>query len=1078
MSTAALDPGRSAGVAASAGSGKTWLLTARILRLLLAGVPHDRLLALTFTRKAAAEMKVRVSLRLRELALADDATLDRLLAELGLQVDAALRERARGLHQTLLFSPWPLRATTLHAFCQDLIARFPAEAGVAPGFEISENDGALIAAAWLGAQQFIHAHPQSAAAQALHTLIGLGFGEYGLMRTVQGFLEHRADWHAWAEGREQPLLELEQNLREQLALDGSEPWAALQTPAFNARLKFFYSNLLQTGGTQYVKPERLTPALDATGAARLHLLVEVLLKNDGEAYAFKFSKDKRKQHPTAQLDQMEETYGLLAGIVKEALAHLRAQQTLQRTLAGCTLGLAALDALEMVQRERNCLGFADLEWRCARLLTNADAARWVQYKLDSRVDHLLLDEFQDTSPSQWRLLQPLLEEMASGGERSRTAFIVGDIKQSIYGFRRANPELMGTALRHLREHMQAADAQLNASRRSAPAIMDAVNALFGGEQLRDLLPDFPEHSTHRREDWGCVELAPLVTVDEQPVQASEDLRNPLLVPRADPENTRALREGRLIAARIHELVAQRWKTAQGHALSYADILILLRNRTHAAPLEQALSEAGIPYAGSSRGRLLETAEAQDLIALLRVLDSPFRDLDLAQVLRSPLFHWNDVRLLQWAEIRERTGSGWTALTELDAEASTQLSHWRALARELPAHDLLDHILARTDAAARYEAVLPPAQAARVRGNLNALLQLALAADSGRYPSPAKFLRHLQEAARTQAPDEAAPEAGGDCVRILTIHAAKGLEATAVFLAQSAQPMAADKPGWRIEWPHDASRPTQWLLTSRREEQDALSRQLQELRKQRALREEAQLLYVAVTRARQFLHISGYAQRRKGETASWYTHMQQAFIALGAEQVYQSGTPEQLPQQTPAPAPAPDPRWHQPLQLAARASITPSAQEVPADPVGARRGEALHTLLQALSQGHDPGQALKHAALANWADAERRALLTEAQRVLAAPSLARFFSSEVRAWNEVPVSHAGIHGVLDRLVDDGETLWVLDYKSHREGEPAALLARYRGQLQAYRDAVQALWPQRRVRAGLVLTAQAMWVECDW
>lgn len=1085
MTQLALDPARSAGVSASAGSGKTWLLTARILRLLLEGVPHDRLLALTFTRKAAAEMKARVNQRLRELALADEATLDLRLAELGLRPDATLRARARGLHQALLFSPWPLRASTLHAFCQDLIARFPAEAGVAPGFEISENETALLSAAWQGAQQFIHAQPQSAAAQALHTLMGLGCGEHALSQIVQDFLAHRADWQAWAQGREQPLVDLEQDLRVQLALAAEEPWAALQTPAFNARLKIFWSSLEQTGGTRYVKPASLAPALDAQGEARLKRLVDALLKNDGEPYSFKFTKEQRKQHPGAQLDQIEEAYGMLAQSVVQARSQWFAHRTLQRTLAGCTLGLAALEALDAVQRTRNCLGFADLEWRCARLLEREDAAHWVQYKLDSRVDHLLLDEFQDTSPSQWRLLQPLLEEMAGGGERPRTAFIVGDVKQSIYGFRRANPALMGTALHHLRERMQAVDAQLNASRRSAPAIMDLVNALFQTESLRERMPDFPHHSTHRSQDWGRVELAPLVAVDEASEQAGDGLRNPLLIPRLDAENTRALREGRLIAARIQALVAAHWQTAQGHVLGYADILILIRARTHAAPLERALTEAGIPYIGSSRGSLLETPEAEDLMALLRVLDAPFRELDLAQVLRSPLFGWDDDQLLHWAEAREQAGA-WGALAALDAEAHARLQRWQTLARELPAHDLLDHILASSGAAARYEAALPQAQAARVRGNLNALLQLALATDSGRYPTLGKFLRQLQEAARSQAPDESAPEAGGDRVRILTVHAAKGLEAAAVFLAQAMQAPSADTPGWRIEWPHDAERPTQWLLVPRRDEHDALSARLHAQRKLRTQREEAQLLYVAVTRARQFLHVSGFASRSAAQTGGWYAPIQQAFAALSAEtgddgvSVYAQGHPQVLAPPAPPPQPVADPRWQQPLHLATDTASprAPSAQdgndEAP-DPVGTRRGEALHVLLHALSEGCAPQDALLRASLADWNAEQSRALLAEAQAVLDAPALARFYSGATRAWNEVPVSHAGIHGVVDRLVDDGETLWVLDYKSHRRGEPAALLARYRPQLEAYRAAVQAVWPQRRVRAGLVLTARALWVE---
>ena len=339
--------------------------------------------------------------------------------------------------------------------------------------------------------------------------------------------------------------------------------------------------------------------------------------------------------------------------------------------------------------------------------------------------------------------------------------------------------------------------------------MDFVNALFEPEVLRESL-GFEPHSTHRRTDWGRVELAPLVAAEdaEKPVDDGE-LRDPLTQPRPEREERRAQLEAAQVAQRIRALVESRVEvTGPGgvhHAIGYDDVIVLARARTHVQWLERALTAAQIPFTGTARGSLLETAEARDLTALLRWLDAPHRDLELAQVLRSPLFSLSDENLIALARDVKTNGGTWSeALQRLSMSlpdlrhAAALLLRWQPLAARLPAHDLLDGIVCEANAAARYEAALPEIPKARVRANLGAFLQLALEADSGRFPSLSRFLRYLEEQARSQkdAPDEAPPAASAGFVRIMTIHAAKGLEAPAVFISTAAAcRSSAPRAGW-------------------------------------------------------------------------------------------------------------------------------------------------------------------------------------------------------------------------------------------------------------------------------------------
>jgi ATP-dependent helicase/nuclease subunit A len=695
---------------------------------------------------------------------------------------------------------------------------------------------------------------------------------------------------------------------------------------------------------------------------------------------------------------------------------------------------------------------------------------------------------------------------AGAGERHRSVFLVGDAKQSIYRFRRADPELFDTAQSWLQRQLGAIDQPLNVSWRSAPAVIDFVNILFGDGPLHARLTHFALHTTHHQDLWGRVEVLPLVEPTPDVERENRDtLRNPLIEPRLVVQDQRHREEGRLIADRIRALMEESISIGhEGEArpIQYSDIMILLRQRTHAEKMEQALREAGIPYASASRGTLLDSLEAQDMVALLEWLVAPFDNLALARVLRSPLFDCDHADLITLA--REERGNWRDRLIVVGSRqpehsalrrAHVLLERWREQVGMRPVHDLLDRIFSEGDVLRRYEAAYPAHLRHRAAANLNRFLELALEIDNGRYPSIGHFVARLRSLRQQdqEAPDEGTPTQAEARVRIMTIHASKGLEAPVVFLADTTNAHGAAKANQAIvDWPAAEARPACFLLAGKKDELDPFTRGVLEHHAMAEAREDANLLYVAVTRARQMLFISGCRPSR-GQDLGWYGLIaERCDSSLDTPPVFESGRrPVAASATAPAKKPAPiDPRLSHPLATHTQGPIiiAPSGEVNAADEgEDARtRGIAIHRLLQLLCEGarnvtqrvgSEMGLEDDDAELSEWFD--------EAQRVFRNPAFSHFFDPGryTAAYNEVPIQYAAngrtIHGIIDRLVIDGDTVWLLDYKTHSvtgKSALAPLAERYRAQIAHYVLGVQRLWPQKRVRSGLLFTAVSEWVEC--
>jgi len=1118
----ALDPRHSVVVEACAGSGKTWLLVSRMVRLLLDGAEPSQILAITFTRKAAQEMQARLQLWLRELAAGDDASVRAFFAERGLGglTDVQLR-RARSLHGLVLLAQPGITISTFHGWFMQVMQRAPMNADVMLGMSLLERAGSLQEEAWEEMLDHLRARPDCAEARHMQWL----FEECGLhnaRKLLYSFLGRRAEWWAYVsafapgaaalsegedgggDSHENAVHFAKQNLLASLAVDMNfDPVADWGMCGNSEEVMFAFVRLLAADGTaaQQGKAAELECAwTDAEPEARFDKVWPLLFREDGEPRKLSATKKQDETRFTVALQNLQAALRA----VRDAEVEQRAYR-LNEAALHC--GAALLARYQALKRQRQQMDFPDLEWQLCRLLQQGDHAETMQYKLDCRYRHVLLDEFQDTNPLQWQTLRAWFDAAAAADTRP-TVFIVGDPKQSIYRFRRADARLFGVARGYLQEHFAAHHLRNNHTRRNAPAVLDAVNAVFRDHP--DGFDDFEPHTAEHMELPGYVAVLPLQHAPATPGEEGGTggalaLRDPITTPRAEQEEGARHLEATLFADKLLAIVRD-WRVMEDgklRAARYGDVMVLVRSRIHLATYEEALRAKHIPFISSRRGGLLDTLEAEDVQVLLMFLITPFADLALAQVLRTPIFSCTDEDLMMLADYRSspdlagrEAGAGvaergqeapagsavekeeriswWRRLQALPnsspalQRAAVLLRRWLALADKLPVHDLLDRIYFEGDVLARYVAAQLPEMRAKVAANLHAFMEIALNVDSGRYPSLPRFLQELRELrdSRDDAPDEGKLGVAGDAVRIYTVHESKGLEAPIVWLLDAnAERKNGEGYDVLLDWPAQEQRPLHFSLYA-----DAASRG----RKRAAIfaheaaqqaREEMNLLYVAMTRARQALIVSGNGRgvekEQKKRSPSWYDRIAAATVErdnpLVAAGVAESGA-----------------------GLAAGGALTASASAtvlvppiVPAGKARARttreqqRGIWLHALLQHMtSSAADPvaqAQALQRRLAIPGSEMD--ALWRRAQALLSAPRLARFYDAQLyrSACNEMPyVNPRGEIRRIDRLVEFDHEVWVLDYKLGGSEDPA----RYRAQMQEYRTAMQAVYRGKTVHCALV------------
>ena len=1139
----ATTPGHSAWVEANAGTGKTKVLTDRVTRLLLDGVKPERILCLTFTKAAAAEMRNRLAIQLGRWALAPQAKLDEEVEQLiDRTPDPAERVAARRLFARVLDAPGGINILTIHAFCQALLKRFPLEAGVAPGFEVLDEAEAQTLLRHAQDEQMealAHRDAPRPLVEALASVAGkISIAEYADLMTR--LLGERA-WLLARIGDEAGLRRVRARLADEMGCSPDDTADSLGSnacleAAFDAAGLRAAARALAKGGKQDVARADMIAGWLAAAEDRPSLLpayAKAFFTAKGEILARLATK--------AAITAMPGIEGVLraeAERLAQVLDRLNGAALVERTMALLRLGLDIAGRYSRAKRRRAALDYDDLIVATRRLLESAASAAWVLYKLDGGVDHVLVDEAQDTNPDQWEVIRRLTEEFFVGQgavERSRTVFAVGDTKQSIFGFQRADPRKLKEMREWFAEQSRVAEQRfvpvdLNVSFRSTPAVLDAVDWVFGEvEAARGVAePGGVTHLPSRKDEPGRVELWPLVSAPEAEIDTTnlEGLQGALALPHE--------RLARLIAVHARGLIGREQRARKGELLHAGHFMVLVRRRNEFVnALVRALKREGIEVAGVDRLNLGEELAIQDLLAAARFVLLPQDDLNLACLLKSPLIGLNEEQLftLAW----QRTGHLWRALRERAgaapfAAAHARLSAWLKRADYITPFDFFAEALGpeggRVDLLERLgrEAADP----------IDELLARALQYQRAEGSSLQGFLRWF-EAGGGEIKRDLDQNRRRE-VRILTVHASKGLQAPIVYLPDTT----------RV--PRDAERllagadgeARLWL--PRADDANEAARRWRAQARERALEEQNRLLYVAMTRAEDRLYVGGWVGSRKEDNGCWYERIEAGLRASSEAEVFpenpqprgravprafdfttllgeegwvgdgyeltnpgQIEMPEQaeLPLEAMArlepwmrqPAPTePDPPAplapSQPLPDEAVASPRAFSPLAPADSRRWQRGRLLHELLRhlpALAVGERARAARRFLAQPAYglADEEISLWVDEVLAVTEAPDHAALFAEGSRA--EVPLigtvrTRRGtftVSGQVDRLAVFEHEVLIVDYKTNRPPPQSAsgVALAYRRQLALYRTLLAGIYPGRTVRAFLLWTAAPLLMEID-
>lgn len=1102
----AANPEISAIVKASAGVGKTYLLVTRLLRLLLADVRPDAILAITFTRKAAAEMQSRLFERLYKLATSPETEVSKELKNIGVDVTPSMVQSARQLYEKLMRSEYQVRTSTFHAFCQEILRKFPLEAEVPPGFELLDDENSVRSAAWDALYDKATQDPQSDVAQALESLYELSNGLHNTHQSLDNFLNQRSDWWAYTQGQNDPVNYAIQRLLDDLKINPEEnPYHRFFTENNREKIsRLIHFLTIHDTKTNLKNANKLQTIIENELFVKSHETQSLYIKVFDDLYNFFINKDGENRNKksvksrakkigedgeTEFLNICQDFSAQLLLINELCLKH----HNFHLSSAWYTAGNQLIAAYQKIKIEQRLLDFVDLEWNTYQLLNHSDNALWVQYKLDQRIDHMLIDEFQDTNPTQWRLILPLLEEFANQQDNSRSVFIVGDEKQSIYSFRRADPRLLNQAGQWLEDKLLAKTFPMDKSRRSSTAVMDLLNSLFKIPYFENRLPGFHDHSTFLDEMPGQITLLPLI---EKEASDSEILyfRNPLEQPLLSDDQP-YYREGQQIAERINHLIRQKTGINSDDGIrpaTYSDIMLLIRSRTHVADYERAFREANIPYLSNNKGTLFECQEIQDLMALMDVLYTPYNNLALATTLRSPIFHCTNDDLIDVvsAYTDDNKQSSWfeiiNQLNENNSCSNTLkyaincLNRWRTMSGHLPIHDLLDMIFHEADIFNQYEQRIPEHFKHRVHSNLSQFLSLALEIESGRYPSIGRFISKLRSMLQNDdSPDEAIDESHDGAIRILTIHASKGLEAPIVFLADAADAKSGSNNSYQalIQWPETEEKPTQFLLCPVKNKQAEHIQNILRSNENKSNIEDANLLYVALTRARQALFISG-SRTKKQSKPSWYSLIEENWPACDSTLPICEKINQELDDKT---SKADFDQSTLLFNESANYSkgIFSEAHQSGDDNESTVRGTIIHRVLELIEQNSLQEINAQVMEEFNGKTNESTILkcIDEAQAVYSNDTFAQYFNSNYydQAFNEMPVllniSGKMKPGIIDRVIINGDEVIILDYKSHSDVELNTLPAiaqTYQTQMSFYAEIVKKLWPEKRIRLMILFT----------
>ena len=1096
----AADPAGSVWLSANAGSGKTRVLIDRVARLLLGGTEPQRILCLTYTKAAATEMQNRLFARLGGWTMLPDAPLRDELAKLGIEgaMTEAMLRQARRLFAKAIDTPGGLKIQTIHSFCAGLLRRFPIEARVSPNFaELDDRSARMLREEIIdqiatgpdaGVLNAVAGHVPGTDFEPLAAEIGRNSDAF--FRPVD--LDTCLDLFGLPPGFDEGALLSE------VFLGGEEALFAAMIP------------LLRGGGT---KDQELADCLDQVrgqprGLASLVALEgKLLFGKDAKAGPFTAKIDNIPNKPmrTGPCAPHMPAFEALMLRVEAARPRRIALAAARRSAALHAFAGVFLPLYEARKAARGWLDFDDLIRRSAELLSDRDVAAWVLYRLDGGIDHILVDEAQDTSPAQWRVIESLAEEFTAGlgvREVERTIFVVGDRKQSIYSFQGADLDVVDDMRRQFAERFRAANLsfqplELEHSFRSADAILRVVDLTFD-ERVQRGVGGTMRHVAYHGQMAGRVDLWPLVPKTVAP--EAEDWTDPkdLL-----SEDHHIVLLARRIAGEIRRMIdaGTTIDTKDGpRPVHEGDFLILVQRRSDMFhQIIRACKDARLEIAGADRLKLGAELAVRDLSALLGFLALPEDDLSLAAVLRSPLFGLSEGELYALAQPRERGEFLWNALTR-QAEAFPGpvaiLKDLRDRADFLRPYEMIERMLTRHEGRKKLIGRLGP----EAEDGIDVFLAQALAYERANTPSLTGFLAWLD----TDDVDvKRRPDSARRAIRVMTVHGAKGLEAPIVILPDTAERRDEIRAEVLIR-----DGVAVWKTPS--DESPAQMTALYDEVKRRQREERMRLLYVAMTRAERWLIVCG-AGEPSSDGESWYDLVRDGLEKAGAadlsplafdgapvrrhesgiwpeaakaDPVAQGVAPAALPdwvRARPAPLPAPE-KPLSPSQLGGAKAIGGDEGD---DPDRAMlRGTVLHRLLEVLPgwPEADAGELLaairresEQRATVTLDEGEYGYLLASARAILAGPGLT---APDGKALLEVEVSGALpeldghlVHGSIDRLIVDDTRILAIDYKSNATvpERPDAVPEGILRQMGAYAALLAQIYPDRRIETAILWTA---------
>ncbi|MEN6542152.1 double-strand break repair helicase AddA [Parvibaculum sp.] len=1107
----ASDPEASVWVSANAGSGKTHALTTRVARLLLAGSEPGRILCLTFTKAAAAEMSSRLYKRLGDWAMLSDEVLASELTKLEGRIPSKAKlDLARRLFARAIETPGGLKIQTIHAFCERLLGRFPLEAGVPPNFEILDDRGAdeLMADVRDGVLRRAGAEPETPLGRALALVVErvdeLAFGE--LLKEVT----QRRDTFEKLLNQFGGLDGVIRAIRLALQVEDGETVESLSAGIGDLPEKDMRAaaDLLATGSKTDMERAAALHAFLAEPARRLENLdayKAIFLTKEDAPRKTLITKKPAESNPALAEALVREQERILA-----LVARLRAVGVAQATEAIFHLADAILADFERAKRYRALLDYDDLIAHARRLLVESSMAAWVLYKLDGGIDHILVDEAQDTSPEQWDVISALAEEFVSGSSSRdvrRTIFAVGDEKQSIFSFQGADPARFDAMRRHFERRVKQAEMSWSAiplvrSFRSVPEVLAAVDKVFAMAVASDGLSvsgAVDTHIAHRNLDAGLVEIWDLEAPDEQDEQSAWDAPLDYLT-----ETAPVAKLASRIATTIRGWLDNREPlVAKGRPIRPGDILILVRRRNaFVSEMVRHLKEAHIPVAGADRMVLTEQIAVMDLMAAGAFALLPEDDLNLATLLKSPLIGLTEEELFDLA--RNRKGRLWDALETHAREATrfgeahAALANIRARADFAPPYEFYAELLGAGDGRRKLLARLGP----DANDPIDEFLALALEFERRHAPTLQAFLHWIESGGAEIKRDM---EQGRDEVRVMTVHGAKGLEAEIVFMPDTCSLPGARHDPALLALPTD---PQLLLWPVRKKDEDGLSAIAREAHRKAQADEYRRLLYVAMTRARDRLYVCGYRGAAEPAPDCWYNlitaalmpEAQEIELADGRKVWRIEGEQQREPEVAGHVAAVELPALEDWMRARAPAEPTPSRPLAPSrlppedldeppalSPLAGdtngryQRGRLIHRLLQTL-----PALAVAERAeaarrfLANPAhalDAAAQAeMATAVFTVLDEPAFADIFGPEGRAEVAVVgrIDFAGkptlVSGQIDRLCVTATRVTVIDFKTNRPSarDVTEVSPAYVAQMAAYRAVLTQAYPCREIVCALLWT----------